>query len=756
MSLDLFGLLPAVYRTRDYQVASTLQLLNDAEKAELGALMALTTALSADQQARLSTLQTKASTGPLQALMLLIQQQMNVLDDDLDQLLDNQFIETCAPWVIPYIGDLIGYSAVKGIAPAVDDPRAAVADTISLRQRKGTVLVLEQLARDVTGWGAHAVEEFQVLATTQNVKHVRRHNFFAPDVRDWKTRVYADTAFERLAHRIDVRDIAQRRGRYNIANIGIYLWSLSAQSMTLAPLTPAGMGAGGALCFRFHPLGMDVPLFHRARTQGDPISSAAQPANVPEALPRRVLCADLAQGAGSQFYGEGASLALYLNGNLLDPYQIAVANLSGAEGAWLNAGLVNAGYRAAVDPELGRVVLASSTKGQAPTASWFYGQNADRGGGEYARNTDAQPFAVTDAAYVVPFPSAGFSGLQDAINAALRLLPEKGAAAVEIAGGLVNGAFPSVSDVHAVTGALAIDVPGGATLELRAAEDSVQTVTLAAALTLSGGAASSIVFNGLVFAAQESFAPATSEAGMLIAPATRPSGELNTLASLQLVDCTLVPGWNVHVDGTPFHAGAASLNVVAPGIAVQMQSCITGGLRTQPLATVALSDTVVDATDRTAVAYASADEGKGGAALTLNGCTVVGKVRASVLTMVTNSIVWASKTAGWVAGLIAERKQQGCVRFSFVPIDAVTPPPYMCVKQAIAAPGPYFVATRYGQPGYMKLMACTDGSIRTGADDGGEMGAYHSVLAPLRERDLDIRLQEYMPVGLESGVIYEN
>jgi hypothetical protein len=36
------------------------------------------------------------------------------------------------------------------------------------------------------------------------------------------------------------------------------------------------------------------------------------------------------------------------------------------------------------------------------------------------------------------------------------------------------------------------------------------------------------------------------------------------------------------------------------------------------------------------------------------------------------------------------------------------------------------------------------------------MGAYHSLLAPQRESDLKIRMQEYLPVGLEFGLIYEN
>ena len=75
------------------------------------------------------------------------------------------------------------YCSVKGIAPAIDNPRSEVAETISLRRRKGTVLVMEQLARDVTGWGAHALEMFQVLADTQYMNHIRPRNDYAPDLR---------------------------------------------------------------------------------------------------------------------------------------------------------------------------------------------------------------------------------------------------------------------------------------------------------------------------------------------------------------------------------------------------------------------------------------------------------------------------------------------------------------------------------------------------------------------------------------------
>jgi len=105
--------------------------------------------------------------GVLRELVELLTGQVNVLAESLEQAYDDQFIETCAAWVAPYIGDLVGYRTLNGVVPQVASPRAEVANTIRYRRRKGTVTVLEELARDVTGWPAHAVEYFRRLVTSQ-------------------------------------------------------------------------------------------------------------------------------------------------------------------------------------------------------------------------------------------------------------------------------------------------------------------------------------------------------------------------------------------------------------------------------------------------------------------------------------------------------------------------------------------------------------------------------------------------------------
>jgi hypothetical protein len=58
----------------------------------------------------------------------------------------------------------------------------------------------------------------------------------------------------------------------------------------------------------------------------------------------------------------------------------------------------------------------------------------------------------------------------------------------------------------------------------------------------------------------------------------------------------------------------------------------------------------------------------------------------------------------------------------------------------------------FGEPAYAQLTGSTAPEIVTGADDEGEMGAWHFVQAPLRLRNLRMALDEYLRFGLEAGV----
>jgi hypothetical protein len=714
----LFDLLPALYRLKDAQVAASQQL----------------------------------AKGPLQSLLALIDEQLAVVANDLEQLYDDQFIETCAPWVIPYIGDLIGYQPVHGVAPAVASPRAEVANTISFRRRKGTVLVLEQLARDVTGWSAHAVEFFKVLACSQYMNHIRPRNHYAPDLRRWQVQAYMNTGFDAAAHNIDVRRIAVARGRYDIQNIGVFLWSLGAYTLTRVPATPsASNSTGKAQCYRFSPLGQDIPLFTNPVSQGFQVSAAATPVNVPDRLLRRVLCQDLRNGAGAVYYGEGKSLAIYSAGKLLNPYQIQVCNLSGPEGSWANLPSIGS-YAIAVDPELGRLALPPVSTGSAPVVevSFCYGFNADMGGGEYSR---AQTFVVQDAAQVLPFPDTAstprYQTLQDALNYAAAQLAANGKIALELSG---SGTSQQAYEVPA---ALSVSVPAGATLEVRGADGCWPALVLNGEISLGGGASSTLVLNGLLLCSKA--APGNPPLALLHVPATTTGGSSNQLGNLFINHCTLVPGWALASNGSPQYGTAAGLVAAPSGLQISVQRSVLGGLRVEEQAAASLTDSIVDATSRTNVAYSASDGSSAGGPLTLQGCTIIGKVHAGLLTLISDSIVWAGLASGdaWTAPLIADRKQSGCVRFSYLPMGSVTPRQFECLEQAEGAPQPLYYSLRYGDPGYAKLLPCTNQAIRQGADDSGEMGAFHFVLAPQREADLRVRLQEYIPVGLEFGIFYQ-
>jgi hypothetical protein len=263
---DLFQLLPAIYRLRD-----------------------------------------AAQGGPLQDLVAIFQDVLDSLDRDVSGLHENWFIETCTEWVVPYIGDLLRARPLHAAGQGTFTARAYVAHTLAYRRRKGTVVVLEQLARDVTGWPARAFEFFQLLATTQYLNHLRPANRITPDLRDTNALELIGGPFESAARTADIRaivdppldpalaadvidDSLRVRGKYNIPNVGIFLWRLQSYPVTLSTPRPVTDGTDGR--YRFHPMGLDEPLFNQPRTLPSFTRTTAE-VDVPGTLRRRALYDEL-------------------------------------------------------------------------------------------------------------------------------------------------------------------------------------------------------------------------------------------------------------------------------------------------------------------------------------------------------------------------------------------------------------------------------------------------------------------------------
>jgi hypothetical protein len=69
---------------------------------------------------------------------------------------------------------------------------------------------------------------------------------------------------------------------------------------------------------------------------------------------------------------------------------------------------------------------------------------------------------------------------------------------------------------------------------------------------------------------------------------------------------------------------------------------------------------------------------------------------------------------------------------------------------------PAFTSIRFATPAYGQLTRSTAPEIRTGADNGAEMGVWNLLQQPQREANLLLALDEYLRFGLEAAPIFVN
>lgn len=66
---------------------------------------------------------------------------------------------------------------------------------------------------------------------------------------------------------------------------------------------------------------------------------------------------------------------------------------------------------------------------------------------------------------------------------------------------------------------------------------------------------------------------------------------------------------------------------------------------------------------------------------------------------------------------------------------------------------PSFTSRQHGMATYCQLSASCRSEIVRGAEDEGELGIFHDLHHPQRLANLEGRLNEYIPAGMEAGVI---
>jgi hypothetical protein len=332
--------------------------------------------------------------------MGLFAEELGYLEQDIDQLYDNWFVETCEPWVLPYIAALVGASPMREIG--TDQAgllRAYIANLLQYRQAKGTAAVIEQVARDVSGWSVVAVEFFQRLATAQHVNQIRRHVPVFADLRNAAARS-SRSPFSSMAHAAAAGPPAGWSGRFNIPHLGLFIWRHAA-----APIWPVEDGKPGYLGgaqprldvpdpgqLRFDPLGRDLPLVNRPAPD---LSVAARMTarTVPAPLSRDAVHAALnaARSTGTSpdhWFEQAPPFRVRLEGIELGPDKLYCCNLEADEtGAWRRP--ANSG-EVMVDPVLGRLSLHAADEGKAVETGYALAQAFDIGGGAYDRRASLE------------------------------------------------------------------------------------------------------------------------------------------------------------------------------------------------------------------------------------------------------------------------------------------------------------------------------------------------------------------------------
>ncbi len=701
----------------------------------------------------------------LRALLAVLEEPLQALENDIQQLYDNSFIETCADWVVPYIGDLLGVRLLHASAGEGLTLRAFVANTIAFRRRKGTPGMLERVAQDVTGWPAAAVEYFQILATTQNVNHLRPTALGTFDVRNRAAVQTLGGPFDGGPYNVDVRSIAAGRGRPNIRNIGIFLWtlrSLEATTVTAAPAAdvPPASPPSPFGFYRFSPLGNDAAIWS-PRNTSDRLDIRQSPDQVPQPLERY----QLSQRFNALRAGTGPStdaaalnqlLQISVDGTVIQPQQITICNLT----TWhrpvaaFSPPTSPPGPVVAVDPLLGRIALSTPTDSRV-TVTYFYGAPGEIGGGAYLRAPSDESVAGSPPPVLVPVSGGGAID-QTLIDSAITQWAAQPAPLPPPPKRIVI----EIQDSLTYTLGASLSLPDAVHLQIRASRSGPMRPLLvapsSAAIALSlVGADSELTLEGLWIAARFSVAGADS-------------------ARLLIAHCTLVPGTSLAPTPAspapppppgepplPPRALLPSVQTVGDfNLAFILRHSILGPvLASSAIGTIDISDTIVD---------------NAGYVDTSTGQPVALALRAGTLTVQRSTIFGAATARDIVLAqssiftglLTVARIQDGCPRFSFFPNGSVTPRPFRCQPQlAIAAAQaagqdvnaqinsvvPRFLSLTYGDADYGQLSPSCPAEIASGGEDNGEMGAFQSQENPMRRSNLQASIDEYIRFGLEAG-----
>lgn len=731
----------------------------------------------------------------LEALLKPVEEAFGDIHANIESLYHDLFIDTCDDWVIPYIGDLLGVSALKGEPTTL---RRDVADTIALRRRKGTLAVIERLAANLTGWGAHCVELREKLAWAQHLNHQRPDDGGEPPYRDSQklrngvirrggtlpirspaTLALLGTAFDPAARLPDFRAPTGDTVQPNVPNLAIYLWRLRSYQLRLikpvfqgirAIASPQPGEAKQIVCFDLHQLStpspppvpqppdnllsrdrpvrlfnashydvhLDPPVLTSADHVAAPILTQrltkAEPDSAPEAYV--LITDDLAKMKSNDF---GLQL-LVPSPNTFSTDRVRGECLCRWEAGLKLRPQVN---EVIIDPEIGRLLFGVGSVAEANAlrdtllASYHYGSPGDIGAHPISRDAPPAQWPPGDTAVPVVLRKVTLPPTLQAQCTGF-----------DIAGPPIVIEIPD-DGVHV----LDLDpVKLGRWVIIRASSGHRPIVLLKQSLSFEpqlGVIANDVgvKLEGLFIARHSSM----TNDKPLIARAE--------IGRLEIIGCTLDPGGHRQRYWDPKKQRAAAFGpaIKLPAVAdkdttpaVIIQRSITGGIAIADTRfTLELQGCIIDAgTDDVTPGYAlsgSTDTADKAWACktTITNVTFLGRVRAFELRG-RGGIFWQR--------LEVLHNQSGCIKFScFSGLADRLPQNHACV---FATDIPlHFTSIAFGDPGYAQLSRSTHRFIRERGPGDNEMGAWNMLQEAHRWANLHIRLREFMPVGIRPITI---
>lgn len=667
---------------------------------------------------------------PLLSLLRLVGKQAAALRDNLDDLWDNFFIETCDDWVVPYLAALVGTNTLA--QSTSQSNRLDVRNTIRWRQSKGTPAMLQALARDITEWPTELAEFFRNIGWSQNVNHVRSSAVFTVDVHEPAPLSQLGHAKDPWAHAVDIRPSApldQTRianeslgigqaawgtpGRHQIKNLGFFVHRLrtyAVKGAMPAAAPPGALPLVPPLFFTFDPLCRDAPLF---------IKESRKPLTRAEF------------GAALEKYF-GADVAIR---GIPDGYKIVSANLSDPR----RAQLLESG-ELGIDPELGRFAFSPLDPVDLTKLSVDYVE-------AFSDNVGARTFEQLLVERSPATRIVSSSGIWTAPSGApVDPIDVHTTLSAALQAAKDGDVIEVVDSATYLENEIVFDSPGVKSLTIRAATDQRPCFVfcaddgkpLHASLRIQSPL-EALEVNGLLFHG----GPIRIE---------------SVVKRFDLIACTLDPGSKTEASVVASNADAAS------NCHYYVCRSITGGLRVgRGISRLTIADSIVDQ-EKLAIGGLEVDVGAHrlareqhppAPAVHLERVTVLGPVSCDVLT--------ASECILDQVAIVTDL-QAGCIRYSRFEKGSILPRRYQCVPDErtlqmcppkLRCLAPLFNSRRFGRPTYAQLASGCPPEILTASEARSEIGAFTTASSTMRVANLQTKLQEFLPVGLSALILAE-